>query len=100
MMYSFIIHRKKAQGSALILALFVMIVVGFLGLMAIKNQDKVSTHVVTSVMGTRTHMAAQSAIQISLSDFYASPAQDCNAIRASHHYSGAELCGVQFLECP
>ena len=69
--------RHKQQGSALILTIFIIIVIGFLALMMTKNQQKVSTHIVTSVMGTRTNMAAKSAIQMDISEFYMNQSGSC-----------------------
>lgn len=86
---------KRQGGSALILTIFVIIVIGFLALMANKNQQKMSTHVVTSIMGTRTNMAAQSAIQMQISEFYMQKAGSCyNADAdnsASYNFSGEGL---------
>ncbi|MGR6838422.1 MSHA biogenesis protein MshP [Aliivibrio wodanis] len=84
---------KRQGGSALILTIFVIIVIGFLALMANKNQQKMSTHVVTSIMGTRTNMAAQSAIQMQISEFYMQNSGSCyNADnRASYNFSGEGL---------
>ncbi|ACH63898.1 MshP [Aliivibrio fischeri MJ11] len=69
--------NKSQRGSALILTIFVLIVVGFIALMATKNQQKMSTHVVTSIMGTRTNMAAQSGSQIEISRFYMEKSGSC-----------------------
>ena len=85
-------RRSYNNGSALILTIFVIIVVGFLALMATKNQQKMSTHIVTSIMGTRTNMAAQSGIQLSLSEFYATETTDrCTNISSSYTFSGTGL---------
>lgn len=70
-------RRSRNNGSALILTIFVIIVVGFLALMATKNQQKMSTHIVTSIMGTRTNMAAQSGSQIEISRFYMEKSGSC-----------------------
>ena len=70
-------RRSRNNGSALILTIFVIIVVGFLALMATKNQQKMSTHIVTSIMGTRTNMAAQSGIQLQISEFYMQGTGSC-----------------------
>lgn len=70
-------RRSRNNGSALILTIFVIIIVGFLALMATKNQQKMSTHIVTSIMGTRTNMAAQSGIQLQISEFYMQGTGSC-----------------------
>ena len=83
---------SRNNGSALILTIFVIIVVGFLALMATKNQQKMSTHIVTSIMGARTNMAAQSGIQLSLSEFYATETSDrCANINSPYTFSGTGL---------
>lgn len=83
---------SRNNGSALILTIFVIIVVGFLALMATKNQQKMSTHIVTSIMGGRTNMAAQSGIQLSLSEFYATEVADrCENITSPYTFSGTGL---------
>lgn len=68
---------SRQNGSALILTVFVIVIVGFLALMATKNQQKMSTHIVTSIMGTRTNMAAQSGSQIEISRFYMDKSGSC-----------------------
>ncbi|MDD9196997.1 MSHA biogenesis protein MshP [Aliivibrio sp. S3MY1] len=70
-------RRSRHNGSALILTIFVIVVVGFLALMATKNQQKTSTHIVTSIIGARTNMAAQSGIQLQISDFYMQGTGSC-----------------------
>lgn len=83
---------SRNNGSALILTIFVIIVVGFLALMATKNQQKMSTHIVTSIMGARTNMAAQSGIQLSLSEFYATETTNrCTNINSPYTFSGTGL---------
>ncbi|MBB1312059.1 MULTISPECIES: hypothetical protein [Aliivibrio] len=77
MMFLSSTRPSRSQGSALILTVFILVVVAFLALMMMKNQLKVSTHTVTAVMGTRTNMAAQSAIQMDISAFYMSNAGSC-----------------------
>ena len=82
---------KHSQGSTLILTVFILVVVAFLALMMMKIQQKTSTHTVTAVMGIRTNMTAQSAIQIGISSFYSSPIQNCAAIIKHYQFKGDGL---------
>ena len=68
---------RAQQGAALITILFAIIVLGFLGLVANRNQEKASAQLVSSVLGTRADMAARSAMQIDISDFYMDSAGSC-----------------------
>lgn len=62
--------RRKQQGNALILVVFLIVVVGFVALVANRNQERNSQHLVSMVLGTRAEMAARSALNIELSRFY------------------------------
>lgn len=85
-------RRSRNNGSALILTIFVITIIGFLALMVTKNQQKMSTHIVTSIMGARTNIAAQSGIQLSLSEFYATETTDrCTNIQSPYTFSGVGL---------
>ncbi|GHY91480.1 hypothetical protein VCSRO75_2980 [Vibrio cholerae] len=64
-------HRKQ-QGNALILVVFIIVVVGFVALVANRNQARSSQQLVSMVLGTRAEMAARSALNIELSRFYQS----------------------------
>lgn len=61
---------RKQQGSALILVVFIIVVVGFVALIANRNQERSSQQLVSMVLGTRAEMAARSALNIELSRFY------------------------------
>lgn len=64
------ITPHKQQGSALILVVFIIVVVGFVALVANRNQARNSQQLVAMVIGTRAEMAARSALEIELSRFY------------------------------
>ena len=85
------IRPKRSQGSALVLTVFILVIMAFLALMLMKIQQKTSTHTVTAVMGIRTNMAAQSAIQMGISRFYSSPVQNCKAIKNHYQFKGDGL---------
>ncbi|WP_200856315.1 hypothetical protein, partial [Klebsiella pneumoniae] len=67
-------HRKQ-QGNALILVVFIIVVVGFVALVANRNQARSSQQLVSMVLGTRAEMAARSAAEIEISRYYQYDAQ-------------------------
>ncbi|WP_336934389.1 MSHA biogenesis protein MshP [Vibrio cholerae] len=70
-------HRKQ-QGNALILVVFIIVVVGFVALVANRNQARSSQQLVSMVLGTRAEMAARSALNIELSRFYQTATGSCH----------------------
>ncbi len=70
-------HRKQ-QGNALILVVFIIVVVGFVALIANRNQERNSQQLVSMVLGTRAEMAARSALNIELSRFYQTTTGSCH----------------------
>lgn len=70
-------HRKQ-QGNALILVVFIIVVVGFVALVANRNQARSSQQLVSMVLGTRAEMAARSALNIELSRFYQTTTGSCH----------------------
>lgn len=82
---------KSQQGAALVTVLFAIIVLGFLGLAANRNQQKASAQMVSSVLGTRADMAARSALQMDISDFYLSSSGSCYDGEKSIDFSGTGL---------
>ncbi|ELE5879953.1 MSHA biogenesis protein MshP [Vibrio cholerae] len=70
-------HRKQ-QGNALILVVFIIVVVGFVALVANRNQVRSSQQLVSMVLGTRAEMAARSALNIELSRFYQTATGSCH----------------------
>ncbi|EOX3349290.1 MSHA biogenesis protein MshP [Vibrio cholerae] len=70
-------HRKQ-QGNALILVVFIIVVVGFVVLVANRNQARSSQQLVSMVLGTRAEMAARSALNIELSRFYQTTTGSCH----------------------
>ncbi len=83
--------RRTQQGVALITILFAIIVLGFLGLAANRNQQKASAQLVGEVLGTRADMAARSALQMDISDFYLSSSGSCYDGKRSVSFSGTGL---------
>lgn len=83
-------HRTQ-QGAALVTVLFAIIVLGFLGLAANRNQQKASAQLVGAVLGTRADMAARSALQIDISDFYLGSNSSCTAGDRSMTFVGEGL---------
>ncbi|RNE65923.1 MSHA biogenesis protein MshP [Vibrio cholerae] len=70
-------HRKQ-QGNALILLVFIIVVVGFVALVANRNQARSSQQLVSMVLGTRAEMATRSALNIELSRFYQTTTGSCH----------------------
>ncbi|EMK6709274.1 TPA: MSHA biogenesis protein MshP [Vibrio cholerae] len=70
-------HRKQ-QGNALILVVFIIVVVGFVALVANRNQARSSQQQVSMVLGTRAEMATRSALNIELSRFYQTTTGSCH----------------------
>ncbi|TQQ68094.1 MSHA biogenesis protein MshP [Vibrio cholerae] len=70
-------HRKQ-QGNALILVVFIIVVVGFVALVANRNQARSSQQLVSMLLGTRAEMAARSALNIELSRFYQTTTGSCH----------------------
>ncbi|EEY51152.1 MSHA biogenesis protein MshP [Vibrio cholerae CT 5369-93] len=70
-------HRKQ-QGNALILVVFIIVVVGFVALVANRNQARSSQQLVSMVLGMRAEMAARSALNIELSRFYQTTTGSCH----------------------
>ena len=63
--------RRKQQGSGLILVIFMLVVViGLVGFVANRNQERDSVQLLASVIGARAEMAARSGAQIEISRFY------------------------------
>lgn len=63
--------RRKQQGSGLILVIFMLVVViGLVGFVANRNQERDSAQLLASVIGARAEMAARSGAQIEISRFY------------------------------
>ncbi|MFM2579507.1 MSHA biogenesis protein MshP [Vibrio fortis] len=63
--------RRKQQGSGLILVIFMLVVViGLVGFVANRNQERDSAQLLASVIGSRAEMAARSGAQIEISRFY------------------------------
>ncbi|HGE6054843.1 TPA: MSHA biogenesis protein MshP [Vibrio cholerae] len=70
--------HRKLQGNALILLVFIIVVVGFVALVANRNQARSSQQLVSMVLGTRAEMAARSALNIELSRFYQTTTGSCH----------------------
>ncbi|GHX27254.1 TPA: MSHA biogenesis protein MshP [Vibrio cholerae] len=70
--------HRKLQGNALILLVFIIVVVGFVALVANRNQARSSQQLVSMVLGTRAEMAARSALNIELSRFYQTATGSCH----------------------
>ncbi|GHY14226.1 MSHA biogenesis protein MshP [Vibrio cholerae] len=70
--------RRSQRGSGLVLVIFIIVVVGFVALVANRNQARSSQQLVSMVLGTRAEMAARSALNIELSRFYQTTTGSCH----------------------
>ncbi|MCR9969138.1 MSHA biogenesis protein MshP [Vibrio cholerae] len=70
--------RRSQRGSGLVLVIFIIVVVGFVALIANRNQARSSQQLVSMVLGTRAEMAARSALNIELSRFYQTTTGSCH----------------------
>ncbi|EIF2257500.1 MSHA biogenesis protein MshP [Vibrio cholerae] len=70
--------RRSQRGSGLVLVIFIIVVVGFVALIANRNQARSSQQLVSMVLGTRAEMAARSALNIELSRFYQTATGSCH----------------------
>lgn len=64
------INRKRQTGSALVIAIFVLVVMTLLGSALIRMQSSSAETVVYEVMGTRAYAAAQTGIQWQLAEIF------------------------------
>ena len=93
------INRQK--GSALVIAIFVIIVISLLGLALVKMLDSSQENLAFEVLGTRAYNAAQSGIQWQLAQIFPldGSTQLCSAISNSppdiSAISGFEGCEIK-----
>ncbi|ENC6729608.1 MSHA biogenesis protein MshP [Vibrio navarrensis] len=79
--------RRSQRGSGLVLVIFIIVVVGFVAAVANRNQQRNSQQLVSMVLGTRAEMAARSAAEIEISQFYQSTTQGSCHLNAAQSYS-------------
>jgi MSHA biogenesis protein MshP len=80
---------KKQHGSALILALFIIVIMSLLGSVIIRILSSSAENIVYEVVGTRAYFAAQAGIQEGLHFIYPSPEP-----------SGIECISIPYLSLP
>lgn len=64
------INRIRQSGSALVIAIFVLVIMTLIGNALIRMQSSTAEAVVYEVMGTRAYAAAQTGIQWQLSEIF------------------------------
>jgi MSHA biogenesis protein MshP len=71
--------QKKQQGSAIVLALFIIVVMSLLGAAMVRMLSANAENIVYEVVGTRAYFAAQAGMQEGLHNIYPlqDPAEDC-----------------------
>jgi MSHA biogenesis protein MshP len=74
--------QKKQQGSAIVLALFIIVVMSLLGAAMVRMLSANAENIVYEVVGTRAYFAAQAGMQEGLHNIYPlqAPAEDCTAL--------------------
>lgn len=65
-----IIYKKKQSGSALVIAIFVLVIMTLIGSALIRMQSSTAETVVYEVMGTRAYAAAQTGLQWQLTEVF------------------------------
>ncbi|WP_286234696.1 pilus assembly PilX family protein [Thalassotalea sediminis] len=94
-------HSAKSQtGSALVIAIFVIVVMSLLGVALVKMLRTSSNTVVYEVLGTRAFQAAQTGMQWQLQQIFPldNPAQSCpggNLEPSIAHIDGLKNCGFK-----
>ncbi|WP_340676981.1 MSHA biogenesis protein MshP [Paraglaciecola sp.] len=88
--------RKSQQGSMLVIALFVIVVLAFLGLTITKMLSATTDNVIYEVLGQRALNAARTGLECNLSAKYPIPAQKPYCVDLTvkdlSHVSGLENC--------
>jgi MSHA biogenesis protein MshP len=76
------LKQKKQQGSAIVLALFIIVVMSLLGTAMVRMLSANAENIVYEVVGTRAYFAAQAGMQEGLHNIYPlqAPAEDCSAL--------------------
>jgi MSHA biogenesis protein MshP len=64
------VNRKNQSGSALVIAVFVLVIMTLIGSALIRMQSSTAETVVYEVMGTRAYAAAQTGIQWQLTEIF------------------------------
>jgi len=74
--------QNKQQGSAIVLALFIIVVMSLLGTAMVRMLSANAENIVYEVVGTRAYFAAQAGMQEGLHNIYPlqAPAEDCTAL--------------------
>lgn len=67
---SYSLNRIRESGSALVIAIFVLVIMALLGSALIRMQSSSAETVVYEVMGTRAYAAAQTGIQWQLTEIF------------------------------
>lgn len=92
-----IIKHKKQQGSILILALMIILILSVAGLAIVKTQETTSETIAQEVLGTRALMAARSGIEASLYQLFPLARENdtsCNNQVINFEVPGLENCSA------
>lgn len=91
------LRRQMSQGSAMVLALFVLIIVGGILLMLGRQQQLASEQLSVEVQGARAFWAAQTGLQLATSQLFPlNPAStSCSNVSTTVLLTAAGLAGCQ-----
>ncbi len=70
---------RHQQGFSLIIALFILVVLGFLGAVMLRMQSSANEQVNSSVLSTRAFLSAESGVQECLSDIFLGGGSNCSS---------------------
>ncbi|MBZ9613830.1 type II secretory pathway component [Rheinheimera maricola] len=89
------LNKKQQRGSALVIAVFVIVVMLALTLSLSRLLISSSETLVYEVQGTRTLLAAQSGLEIALTELFPVPAvlPNCALLTGSYTFTGPALQG-------
>lgn len=93
---SYHINKVKHSGSALVIAIFVLVIMTLIGSALIRMQSSSAETVVYEVMGTRAYAAAQTGIQWQLTQIF--PLNTTGATLCSTNIVEPTISGVTGLE--
>ncbi|WP_448565570.1 PilX N-terminal domain-containing pilus assembly protein [Thalassotalea ganghwensis] len=94
-------RKSFANGSALVVAIFVIIVISLLGVALIKMLSTEAESIAYEVMGTRAFQAAQSGMQRQLQQVFplSSPARACLAPAQTFSFAATNAQGRGLTNC-
>lgn len=89
-----VIPRKKIQGSILLLAVMLILIVSVIGLAIVKTQETSGENIAQEVLGTRALMAARSGLEANLITIFPlrEESGECNDQELAFDVAGLQHC--------